>query len=47
MEPDEREDDYRWELPPTVLQKWRDALTAEPDESSETPPPVVPYTPAA
>ena len=40
----ELEDEYRWELPPTVLERWREALA---DEPSETSPPVVPYKPAA
>lgn len=47
METHDSEEEYRWELPPTVLQKWREALSADVDEPSETPPPVVPYTPAA
>jgi len=47
MEAHEREDDYRWELPPTVLQKWRAALAADTEEPSETPVPAAAFTPAA
>lgn len=47
METHDSEEEYRWELPPTVLKKWRDAIAADTDERSETPPPVVPCKPAA